>query len=35
LGIISVDFDEADQLLISYSAFVRCWRKMGVQWDST
>jgi len=35
LGIIRVDFDAADQLLIGYSAFVRYWRKMGVKWNST
>jgi hypothetical protein len=27
LGIISVDFDVADQLLITYSAFVSYWKK--------
>jgi hypothetical protein len=30
LGIISVDFDVKDQLVIRFSAFVRYWRKMGV-----
>jgi hypothetical protein len=29
LGIISVDFDIINQLLIRYSAFVRYWRKNG------
>jgi hypothetical protein len=29
LGIISVDFDVKDQLLIRYSIFVRYWRKNG------
>jgi hypothetical protein len=33
LGIISVDFDVIDQLLIRYSAFFRYLRKMGAQWD--
>jgi hypothetical protein len=34
MGIISVDFDIIDQLLIRYSAFIRYWRnKMQVQWD--
>jgi hypothetical protein len=27
LGIISVGLDVTDQLLIKYSAFVRCWRR--------
>jgi hypothetical protein len=27
LGIISVDFDITDQLLVRFSAFVKCWRK--------
>jgi len=27
LGIINVDFDIADKLLIIYSAFVKCFRK--------
>jgi hypothetical protein len=35
LGIISVGFDVTDQLLIRFSSFVRYWRKMWVQWDST
>jgi len=30
LGIISVDFDIMDQLLIRYSAFVRYW---GEKWE--
>jgi hypothetical protein len=34
LGIISVGFDVTDKLPIIF-AFVRYWRKMGVQWDST
>jgi len=29
LGIISVDFDVTDQLLMSYSLFVRYWRESG------
>jgi hypothetical protein len=29
LGIISVDVDVTDQLLIRYSVFVRHWRKNG------
>jgi len=29
LGIISVDINALDQLLIKYSAFVRYWRKNG------
>jgi len=29
LGIIIVDFDAADQLLIIYSAFVKCLRMNG------
>jgi hypothetical protein len=29
-GIISVDFDVVDQLLIKYSAFVRYWR---IKWE--
>jgi hypothetical protein len=28
---ISVDFDVTDQLLIRFSAFVRHWKKVGVQ----
>jgi hypothetical protein len=35
LGIISVDFNIVDQLLIRYSAFVRYWRKMQAQWVRT
>jgi hypothetical protein len=35
LGIIIVGFNETDQLLIISFAFIRYWRKMGVQWDST
>jgi hypothetical protein len=31
LGIISVGFDVTDQLLIRFSAFIRYWRKLGVQ----
>jgi hypothetical protein len=30
LGIISVDFDGTDQLLIIYSAFIRYLEKMGI-----
>jgi hypothetical protein len=30
-GVISVDFDVTDQLLIRYFAFVRYWRKKGVK----
>jgi len=30
LGIISVDFDTAGQLLIIYSAFVKFLRKIGI-----
>jgi hypothetical protein len=33
-GIIIVDFDLV-QLMIRYTAFIRYWRKMGIQWDST
>jgi len=29
LGIISVNFDVIDQLLIRYSVFTRYWRKNG------
>jgi hypothetical protein len=29
LGIVSVDFDVTDQLMIRISAFVRYWRKNG------
>jgi len=29
LGIISVDFDVIDQLLLKYSTFVKCWRNNG------
>jgi hypothetical protein len=32
LGIISVDFDITDQLLIRFSAFIRYWRK---KWEYT
>jgi len=35
LGIISVDFNIVDQVLIRYSAFVRYWRKMQAQWVRT
>jgi hypothetical protein len=35
LGNISVDFDVTDQLPIRFSAFVRYWKKVGVQRDST
>jgi len=35
LGIISVDFDVIDQLLIRYSAFIRHWRKIRIQWNRT
>jgi len=31
LGIINVDFDATDQLLIKYSAFIKCLRK---NWNS-
>jgi hypothetical protein len=35
LGIISVDFDVMDHLLIRFYTFVRyLTKKMGVQWDS-
>jgi hypothetical protein len=34
LGIISVDFDVTDQLLIIFSAFSDTGEKMGVQRDS-
>jgi hypothetical protein len=30
-----VNFDITNQLLIRFSAFVRYWRKIGVQWGST
>jgi hypothetical protein len=30
LGVISVDFEVTDQLLIIFSAFARYWEKMGV-----
>jgi len=33
LGVISVDFDTTGQLLITYSAFVKYLRKMGIQWS--
>jgi hypothetical protein len=29
LGIVTVDFDVIDELLINYSAFVRYWRRSG------
>jgi hypothetical protein len=29
IGVISMDFDKADQLLILHFAFVRYWRKNG------
>jgi hypothetical protein len=29
LGIISVDFNVTNQLLIKYSEFIRCWRRSG------
>jgi hypothetical protein len=36
LRVISVDFNVTNQLLITYSAVVKYWRKIGrVQWDST
>jgi hypothetical protein len=31
LGTIRVDFDVTDQLLIRFSAFIRYWKKVGVQ----
>ena len=31
LGIINVDFDGTDEILIIYSAFVKYLRKMGIQ----
>jgi hypothetical protein len=33
LGTISVDFDVTDQLLIRFFAFVRYWKKSGVEED--
>ena len=30
LGIINVDFDATGQLLTVYSAFIKYWRKMGI-----
>jgi hypothetical protein len=35
LGIIIVDFDITDELLIRYSAFVRYWIRNVNKWDST
>jgi uncharacterized membrane protein len=35
IGVINVGFNITDQLLIRFSAFVRYWRKMGVQFKST
>jgi len=35
LGIISVDFDILDQLLLRYSTFKYLQGKVGVQWGST
>jgi hypothetical protein len=35
LGVISVDLDVIDQLLIRYSAFVRYWREMALKWENT
>jgi hypothetical protein len=35
LEIIAVDFDITDQLLISFLTIIKCWEKMGVQWEST
>jgi hypothetical protein len=35
LGVILVVFYILDKLLIRYFAFVRYWRKMGVQWGYT
>jgi len=34
LGLIIVDFDLAEQLLIRYFALVRYWRKKYELWDS-
>jgi hypothetical protein len=34
MGIVNVDFDVINQLLVRYSSFVRYWRKMRVQSDS-
>jgi hypothetical protein len=33
-GIINVDFDVIDQLLIRYFSFLRYWKNMLVKWDS-
>jgi len=30
-----MDFDITDQLQITYSLFIKYWRKMGVQWNGT
>jgi len=35
LGIMKVDFDATDQLLITYPAFAKYLRKMGIQRSST
>jgi hypothetical protein len=34
LGIINVDFDATGQILITYSAFVQCLKKTGIQWNN-
>jgi hypothetical protein len=34
LGIINVDFDAAGHLLTIYCAFIKYWRKMGIQRSS-
>jgi len=33
LGVINVDFDATGQFLITYSAFAKYLRKMGIQWS--
>ena len=33
LGVIIVDFDATGKVLITYSAFVKYLRKMGIQWS--
>jgi len=37
LGISDVNFNMKNKLLIRYlfSSFIRDWKRMGVQWDST
>jgi hypothetical protein len=34
MGIISVDFEAANQLLITHSAVVKCLNKVGIKWGS-